>query len=90
MRLLSYLQTDQERYGSAASGGVIDLTSRIGGKFPNGYLPSTRSTSWSPYTTGINPATAPLIARGEVLANLRKAGGLSIPVLWTPVIFAAT
>ncbi len=25
----------------------------------------------------------------EVLSNLRKAGGLSMPALWTPVIFAA-
>ncbi|MGY4231056.1 N-acyl-L-homoserine lactone synthetase [Bradyrhizobium sp. USDA 4449] len=30
-----------------------------------------------------------LAISNEILANLRKAGGLSTPVLWTPVIFAA-
>jgi len=35
VRLLSYLQHGEERYGSASSDGVIDLTSRMGGEFPN-------------------------------------------------------
>ncbi|PIT06055.1 conjugal transfer protein TraI [Bradyrhizobium nitroreducens] len=30
-----------------------------------------------------------LTVSSEILANLRRAGGLSRPVLWTPVIFAA-
>jgi len=30
-----------------------------------------------------------LAISNEILANLRKAGGLSTPVLWTPVVFAA-
>ncbi|MDB5608100.1 MAG: Conjugal transfer protein TraI [Bradyrhizobium sp.] len=29
------------------------------------------------------------ISSEVLLANLRKAGGLSTPALWTPVIFAA-
>ena len=35
MRLLSYLQNGEERYGSATGDGVIDLTSRMGGEYPN-------------------------------------------------------
>ncbi|MDF0519318.1 fumarylacetoacetate hydrolase family protein [Bradyrhizobium yuanmingense] len=35
MRLLSYLQDGEERFGSVTSDGVIDLTSRMGAEFPN-------------------------------------------------------
>lgn len=44
----------------------------------------------SPATIGSTLAVAGYLAiSNEILANLRKAGGLSTPVLWTPVIFAA-
>lgn len=43
-----------------------------------------------PSTIGSTLAVAGYLAiSSEVLANLRRAGGLSTPVLWTPVIFAA-
>lgn len=35
MRLLSYLENGHERYGAAIEGGVVDLTSRIGGDYPD-------------------------------------------------------
>lgn len=44
----------------------------------------------NPTTIGNTVAVAGYLAiSSEVLGNLRKAGGLSMPVLWTPVIFAA-
>lgn len=44
----------------------------------------------SPATIGNTVAVAGYLEISTgILANLRKAGGLSTPVLWTPVIFAA-
>ena len=44
----------------------------------------------NPSTIGSTLAVAGYLAiSSEVLANLRRAGGLSTPVLWAPVIFAA-
>ncbi|QOZ36956.1 acyl-homoserine-lactone synthase [Bradyrhizobium sp. CCBAU 53421] len=44
----------------------------------------------NPTTIGKTVALAGYLAiSSEVLRNLRKAGGLSTPTLWTPVIFAA-
>lgn len=41
-------------------------------------------------TIGNSQAVAGYLAIStDILANLRRAGGLSTPVLWTPVIFAA-
>ena len=35
MRLLSYLVNGEPRFGAAVAGGVVDLTGRIGSKFPD-------------------------------------------------------
>jgi 2-keto-4-pentenoate hydratase/2-oxohepta-3-ene-1,7-dioic acid hydratase in catechol pathway len=35
MRLLSYLANGQSRFGAVVAGGVVDLTRRIGSKFPD-------------------------------------------------------
>jgi 2-keto-4-pentenoate hydratase/2-oxohepta-3-ene-1,7-dioic acid hydratase in catechol pathway len=35
MRLLSYLANGQPRFGAVVAGGVVDLTQRIGSKFPD-------------------------------------------------------
>lgn len=44
----------------------------------------------NPSTIGSTSALAGYLAiSSEILSNLRKAGGLSAPALWTPVIFAA-
>lgn len=44
----------------------------------------------NPIPIGSTLAVAGYLAiSSEILANLRKAGGLSTPALWTPVIFAA-
>ena len=44
----------------------------------------------SPATIGNTMAVAGYLAiSSEILTGLRKAGGLSTPVLWTPVMFAA-
>ncbi|MCA1438218.1 conjugal transfer protein TraI [Bradyrhizobium sp. BRP20] len=44
----------------------------------------------SPSTIGNTVAVAGYLAiSSEILTGLRKAGGLSTPVLWTPVMFAA-
>ncbi|WP_035711679.1 acyl-homoserine-lactone synthase [Bradyrhizobium genomosp. I (2014)] len=44
----------------------------------------------NPSTVGNTLAVAGYLAiSSEILSNLRKAGGLSMPALWTPVIFAA-
>lgn len=44
----------------------------------------------NPSTIGNTLAVAGYLAiSGQILAHLRKAGGLSMPALWTPVIFAA-
>ncbi|MCA1365365.1 GNAT family N-acetyltransferase [Bradyrhizobium sp. IC3069] len=44
----------------------------------------------NPSTIGNTLAVAGYLAISrDILASLRKAGGLSTPVLWTPVIFAA-
>ena len=43
----------------------------------------------NPSTIGNTSAVAGYLPiSNEILSNLRKAGGLSAPVLWTPVIFA--
>ncbi|KJC50624.1 conjugal transfer protein TraI [Bradyrhizobium sp. LTSP849] len=44
----------------------------------------------NPSTIGSTSAVAGyLVISREILSNLRRAGGLSAPALWTPVIFAA-
>ena len=35
MRLLSYLMNGEPRYGAAVMGGVVDLTARLGAKYPD-------------------------------------------------------